>query len=67
MSLFSDCQESKEKEAREKEFRAKEQCIQEVILHIKNKFGKNAVLKGTSLQEDATAQERNGQVGGHRA
>ena len=31
------------------------------------KFGKNAVLKGTSLQDGATTIQRNGQVGGHKA
>ena len=39
----------------------------ETILEIKKKFGKNAILKGTNLQEGATAKERNAQIGGHRA
>lgn len=34
---------------------------------MKQKFGKNAVLKGMSLEEGATARERNRQIGGHRA
>ena len=34
---------------------------------MKEKFGKNAVLKGMSLEEEATARERNQQIGGHRA
>ena len=33
----------------------------------KQKFGKNAILKGTNLQEAATAKDRNNQIGGHRA
>lgn len=37
------------------------------MLEIKKKYGKNAILKGTSLQEGATTIERNGQIGGHRA
>ena len=40
---------------------------QKAVLEIQKKFGKNAVLKGMSLQEGATARERNGQIGGHRA
>ena len=36
------------------------------ILYIKDKFGKNAVLKGIDLFENATARERNNQIGGHR-
>lgn len=37
------------------------------MLEIKKKYGKNAILKGTSLLEGATTIERNGQIGGHRA
>lgn len=33
----------------------------------KEKFGKNAILKGISLEEGATGKERNSQIGGHRA
>lgn len=45
----------------------KEKKLQQAMLEIKKKFGKNAVLKGSSLQEGATARERNNQIGGHRA
>ena len=41
--------------------------MQKAIIKIKNKFGKNAVLKGNNLEEGATARERNGSVGGHKA
>lgn len=44
-----------------------ERQLQQVALHIKQRFGKNALLKGTSLQEGATAMERNQQIGGHKA
>ena len=37
------------------------------MLSIKKKFGKNAILKGLDLQEGATAQDRNAQIGGHKA
>jgi len=40
---------------------------QKAILHIRQKFGKNAILRGMSLEEGATAIERNGQIGGHKA
>lgn len=46
---------------------ARERRMQETIVDIRSKFGKNAMLKGTSLQEKATARERNNQIGGHRA
>lgn len=55
-SLFADTQ-TDEKERRR----------QEAIIAIKNKFGKNAILKGMNFDEGATAKERNAQVGGHKA
>lgn len=45
----------------------KEHALQEALLQVRGRFGKNAMLRGTSLQGKATAQERNEQVGGHRA
>ena len=44
-----------------------ERQMQETLLNIKKKFGKNAVLKGMSLQEGATARDKNNQIGGHKA
>jgi len=41
--------------------------LQEVMLKIKSKYGKNAVLKGMNLCEAATTRERNEQIGGHKA
>ena len=49
------------------EAESKERRRQEAIIAVHEKFGKNAMLKGTSLQEKATARERNNQIGGHRA
>lgn len=45
----------------------KERKMQEAVLDIKARFGKNAILRGSSLEEGATAIERNKQIGGHRA
>ncbi len=45
----------------------KEHKMQEIMLNIKEKFGKNAILKGMNLQEGATTIERNGQIGGHKS
>ncbi|MBQ9196404.1 MAG: DNA methylase [Clostridia bacterium] len=52
---------------RERADREKEERIQRAMLEIKGKFGKNAILKGISYEEGATARERNSQVGGHAA
>ncbi len=40
---------------------------QKAVLEITKKYGKNAVLKATSLEDGATARERNEQIGGHKA
>lgn len=45
----------------------RERSLQEALVAVRGKFGKNAMLKGMSLREKATARERNEQVGGHRA
>ena len=44
-----------------------EKNIQQALLDIKQKFGKNAVVKGRDLEEGATAMQRNAQIGGHKA
>jgi DNA polymerase V len=45
----------------------KERRLQKAMLNIQKRYGKNAILKGTNLQEGATMRERNGQIGGHKA
>ena len=45
----------------------KEQRIQQAMLSIKKKYGKNAVLKGMNFEEGATMRERNRQIGGHKS
>ncbi len=45
----------------------REKQMQRAMLSIRKKYGKNAILKGMNYREGATARERNGQIGGHRA
>ena len=45
----------------------KERKMQEAVLSIKKRFGKNAILKGLNYEEGATAKDRNQQIGGHKA
>ena len=45
----------------------KEKRLQKAMIDVKKKYGKNAMLKGTNLQEGATMIDRNNQIGGHRA
>ena len=67
MDLFTDYQAVAEEQKAEQEKREKERRLQEAMLSVKKKYGKNAVLKGTNLQEGATMIDRNNQIGGHRA
>jgi len=45
----------------------RERRRQQAVLDIRNRYGKNAILKGMSFQDGATAMERNRQIGGHKA
>lgn len=64
--LFTDYESVVRREAEEKIELDKEKRLQLAMLDIKNKLGKNAVLKGMNLLEGATAKTRNEQIGGHR-
>lgn len=65
--LFADREALERKKNEEKERLNKERKMQTAILKIKKQFGKNAILKGLSYEEGATARERNGLIGGHKA
>ena len=67
MNFFTDYAAEEKKRAEEKERLEKERKRQQAVLDIKNKYGKNAILKGMNLEEGATAKSRNGQIGGHKA
>ena len=45
----------------------KERRVQETVLEIKKRFGKNSILRGLNFADGATMKERNRQIGGHRA
>ncbi len=67
LSLFGDYgEEQKKKEQRENNLQ-KEKNMQKAVITIRNKFGKNAILKGMNFKEGATTRERNRQIGGHKA
>lgn len=65
MNLF-DLLDPKEDSKMHGESDKKERKLQEAMLDIKTKFGKNAILKGMNLEEGATTIDRNKQIGGHR-
>ena len=67
ISLFIDYEAREREERQAKEAREKERKMQRTMLDIKKKYGKNAILKGTNLEEGATAKDRNDRIGGHKA
>ncbi|MCR4957833.1 MAG: DNA methylase [Prevotella sp.] len=67
LDLFTDYEALAKQEAEEKAALEKERRMQEAQLKIKQRFGKNAILRGLNFEEGATAKERNEQIGGHRA
>ena len=70
--LFS-VMDEKQQEKKDMELQAvvdelkKERKAQKAILEIQKKYGKNVIMKGMSLQEEATGRERNEQIGGHKS
>lgn len=67
LSLFINYEELERQEKEKEAELAKERKIQDALVNIKKRYGKNAVLKGPNLQEGATTKERNAQIGGHKA
>ena len=67
LDLFSDAVAQARRRQREDAALAREKRLQEARLGIAQRFGKNALFRGTSLQAEATGRERNGQIGGHKA
>ena len=63
----TEIEEAEKKEEEENARLDRERRLGQAMLSIKKWYGKNAILKGTSLEEGATAMERNGQIGGHKA
>ncbi len=67
LDLFTDYEAlQREREKEEMEFR-RERKMQEAMLDIKKKYGKNAILRGMNLEKGAMTRERNRQIGGHKA
>lgn len=67
LDLFTDYTAREQQQIAERSALAREKRMQEAMLNIKKKFGKNAILKGMNLEEGATARARNQQIGGHKA
>lgn len=62
IDLFTNYEELNKNRKKE----ADELRIQKAMIDIKQKYGKNAIIKGMNLQKEGTTIERNGQIGGHK-
>ena len=67
LNLFTDYEQEARQRAEEQTALERERKKQQAMLDIKKKYGKNAILPGTSYQQGATGRDRNRQIGGHRA
>jgi DNA polymerase V len=67
LDLFTDYAAEMCRREEEAQMFQRERRRQEAVLQIRKRYGKNAILRGMSLQEGATARDRNRQIGGHRA
>jgi DNA polymerase V len=67
LNLFTDYEALESSRAVEQAELDRERKMQEAMIAIKKKFGKNAIIKGMNLEEGATAMDRNRQIGGHKA
>lgn len=64
--IFTNYQEQDEKIRKQQVEEQEENKLQNVLLSIKSKYGKNSILKGMNLEEGGTTIDRNGQIGGHK-
>ena len=67
MNLFIDYAALEKRRKKKQAELERDKKLQQAILTIKKKYGRNAILRGMSLEEGATARERNKQIGGHKA
>ena len=67
LDFFTDWEQEEAERARAQAEDAQEHRVQQTLLALRERFGSNAVVKGMSLQEGATAIQRNEQIGGHKA
>ena len=67
LDIFTDYEALNRQREEERKALEKERRMQEAQLKIKQRYGKNAILRGLNFDEGATAIERNKQIGGHKA
>lgn len=66
LNLFTNFSEALEETVEEQAALEKERKIQNTVLSVHEKYGKNALIKGMNIEVGATTVERNSQIGGHK-
>ena len=67
MRIFELIEDKNDQKEAKKVTRVRDKQVQSAVIDIKKRFGKNAIIKGMSLEEGATGTQRNEQIGGHKA
>lgn len=67
LDLFTDYADLENRYNQEQAALKREKKLQQTMLAIKKKYGRNSIVRGMSLEGGATARERNKQIGGHKA
>ena len=67
LDIFTDYEKQMQIDNKITELKNKEDNVRRAVLTLKNKYGKNTVVKASDLVEGATQIERNNQIGGHKA
>ena len=67
LDFFTDYTELERRRQEQEKSYAREKKKQNAVISIRKKYGGNAVIRGMSLEEGATAIDRNKQIGGHKA
>ena len=67
LDLFTDYAAQEARKQEEQAMLEKERKMQQALVGIRGKFGKNAILRGMNLEQGATTRDRNTQIGGHKA
>ncbi len=65
LDLFADMPSGNSESAEDKEQQEKERRLMQASLSIRQRYGKNALLKGINFEKGATGRERNSTIGGH--
>lgn len=67
LDFFTDFEKKQADKEKEEKALQNEKNMQKAIIELKNRYGKNAVLRGMNLEEGATTISRNSTIGGHKA